>query len=295
MASKKTTKKNKKPRNKGMAPALIIFAVGLLMFLSMFIAGVVMQSYNEDREDEYLSKEKVKVTEIRDEANDRRVDPIGKVAIVIDDMGYSMDKLQGLIDIGTKINIAVLPHLKYSRGVATKAHKNGMEVLLHIPMEPKDLAGNDPGDGAILLSMTPEEVRGAIARDLESVPYVSGVNNHMGSRYTEYEAGMKVVMEVMKERGYYFLDSRTSGASVVESVATSAGIRTGTRNIFLDNERDVAAIEAQMEKLVEIARKNGSAIGIGHPYSETLAALKNVLPRMAEEGVEFIQLSELMK
>jgi hypothetical protein len=162
-------------------------------------------------------------------------------------------------------------------------------------MEPRDMARHDPGAGALLTTMTVDEVLRALKGDLDAVPHVSGVNNHMGSRFTENELLMTAVLIELKGRGVYFLDSRTTGGSVALKVARDVGIGWAGRNVFLDNERDEDIIKAQLMKTVAIAKKRGSAIAIGHPYPETLAVLDEVVPGLAARGVELVTLSRLVR
>lgn len=221
--------------------------------------------------------------------------PLKKVAIVIDDMGYGMKKLRELLEVDAPITVAVLPHLKNSREVAIEAYENGREVILHLPMEPRDTGNYDPGEGALLTTMAEDEVVRVLKTAIEGVPFLSGVNNHMGSKFTEDEELMRVVLEVVKESGIYFLDSKTTEASVAGTVAKELGVKTASRNIFLDNRRDEEYIRGQFAELIAVARKNGRAVAIGHPYPETIAVLTELVPHLKDQGVEVVALSELVE
>jgi polysaccharide deacetylase 2 family uncharacterized protein YibQ len=210
-------------------------------------------------------------------------------------MGYGMNKLRELLEVDAPITVSVLPHLKNSREVALEAHKNGREVILHLPMEPKDSWINNPGKGALLTGMAEEELLMELTQDLEEVPFLSGVNNHMGSKFTEDEAMMRVVLEVLKEKDFYFLDSKTTDASVAGKVARELGVKTVSRSVFLDNRRDEDYIRAQFTELIATAEKRGKAVAIGHPYPETIAVIKEMVPRLKQEGVEVVRLSELVE
>ncbi|MBI5587763.1 MAG: divergent polysaccharide deacetylase family protein [Deltaproteobacteria bacterium] len=216
-----------------------------------------------------------------------------RVAIVIDDMGQDMKKLRELIALNAPITVAVLPNLSHSKDTAKEAHARGLEVLLHLPMEPKDLGDNNPGKGALLTAMTSEEIRKNIEDDLKTVPYAAGVNNHMGSRFTEDERQMRSVLNVVKKRKMFFLDSRTSSNSVAGKVAGEIGVRNADRNVFLDNSRDITYIKGQITELVSIARKHGSAIAIGHPHPETIEAIKESL-EVLNGSVEIVKLSDIV-
>ncbi|MEE9614828.1 MAG: divergent polysaccharide deacetylase family protein [Thermodesulfobacteriota bacterium] len=217
-----------------------------------------------------------------------------RVAFVIDDMGGGMKRLRELAEVSAPVTVAVLPHLRYSKEVAREAHAKGMEVLLHLPMEPRDAVTHDPGEGALLTAMTEDEVRLRTRVAIDAIPYITGVNNHMGSRFTEDERLMRAALDVVGERDFLFLDSRTSNRSVGGRVGRELGVRTVERNVFLDNTRDEEYIRGQVEELVAIARKRGGAIGIGHPYPETIAVLLEMIPALIEDGVEVVRLSDLV-
>ncbi|MFQ5465393.1 MAG: divergent polysaccharide deacetylase family protein [Thermodesulfobacteriota bacterium] len=216
-----------------------------------------------------------------------------RVAIVIDDLGGNIERLRDLLEIDAPITISVLPWLPYSEATAFEAYSSGREVLMHLPMEPHDPA-NDPGKGALFTTMDPSEIRRLMAEDLKTVPYAVGVNNHMGSRFTEDRAGMREVLDVVRRKGLFFLDSRTTPRSVGRSLASDMGVRTAARNVFLDNERDGGYITGQIAELVEIARKSGRAIAIGHPYPETILALSRTIPALAADGVYVVNVSEVL-
>ncbi|MEE9542614.1 MAG: divergent polysaccharide deacetylase family protein [Thermodesulfobacteriota bacterium] len=218
-----------------------------------------------------------------------------KVAIVIDDMGRDISKLNKLSELDSAINIAILPYLKDSKEIADKTHERGWNVILHLPMEPQNIEKHNPGEGALLMSMTGAEVRSTIRTGLESVPHAIGINNHMGSRFTEDEALMKVVMSAAREEGVFFLDSKTTAKSVGEKVAQEMGVKTASRSVFLDNVQDKEYIRGQIKELISVAKKNGTAIGIGHPYSETISVLIEIEAEFAREGVRLVRLDELVR
>lgn len=219
-----------------------------------------------------------------------------RLAIVIDDMGADIKKLHELLQIDGPMTVSVLPHLRYTAQVANEAHsRKDWEVLLHLPMEPKDTAVNDPGKGALFTTMSAGEIRRIVEDDLKDVPYADGANNHMGSKFTENAGLMKVVLGVMKKKNIFFLDSRTSSSSVGGKVAKELGVREAGRNVFLDNTRDTAYIKGQLAQAAAIARKKGSAVAIGHPYPETIAALRQSVPELKNGGIEFVKLSDIVE
>lgn len=216
-----------------------------------------------------------------------------RVAIVIDDLGQDIKQLWRVLEIDAPVTVAVLPFLPHSRKVAEEATSQGREVILHLPMEPKD-PSNNPGLGALFISMSGEEIEAQLKKDLEAIPYIRGVNNHMGSRFTEDERRMRVVFEAIKERGLYFLDSKTTPHSTASRLARSMGVRAVERQVFLDNEQDSEYVKGQVERLITVAKDKGHAVAIGHPHPSTLSALKEVIPLLKDAGVEVVPLSSLV-
>lgn len=217
-----------------------------------------------------------------------------RMAIVIDDMGQDLEKITELIGLSAPITIAVMPGQRFSRETAQRSFENGLEVILHLPMEPKDKAFR-PGSGALLTRMGRDELRATALRGLESVPHITGVNNHMGSKFTEDAEGMATVLELIKEKKLYFLDSRTSPQSVAGKVAGEMGLRSISRDVFLDNEQDTQYVRERLDELVRTAKRNGKAVGIGHPHPETFAALKEIVSKAKAEGVVLVKLSDLLE
>jgi len=221
--------------------------------------------------------------------------PPARVAILIDDMGGSLRRLREILEMDAPITIAVLPHLRHSREVSRIAGLSGRDVLLHLPMEPRNLSRNHPGPGVLLTSMTDADLRRTVEDDLGFVPEAVGVNNHMGSKFTEDAEGMRQVFTVLRREGLFFVDSRTTPRSLAERLAREAGVPGAERDVFLDNRRDPAYIEGQIKTLVRIATKTGSAIAIGHPYPETLETLRKTLPGFRKRGVVVVPVSELVR
>ncbi|MDA2917259.1 divergent polysaccharide deacetylase family protein, partial [Nitrospinae bacterium AH_259_B05_G02_I21] len=218
-----------------------------------------------------------------------------RVAIVIDDLGANLRAAKSLLAIPQPLTFAVLPKLTHSREIAEEAAAAGHDVLLHLPMEPLDYPAKNPGPGALLSSMTPEAMSEVLRDNLASVPHAVGVNNHMGSRLTQDEETMRLVLTTLNERRLFFLDSYTTPRSVVSQVARELGMPTASRHVFLDHEPgDPAYVAAQMERLAAVAQKHGAAIGIGHPRPSTIAALKEHLPKLSEAGIAVVPLSTLI-
>jgi polysaccharide deacetylase 2 family uncharacterized protein YibQ len=218
----------------------------------------------------------------------------GKIAIIMDDLGRGTHNAKQLLAIGQPVTLAILPGEPHAAQVAELAHAAGREVMLHAPMEPQGFPVIDPGDDALLVHQSDAELHAQLLALLKRVPYAAGANNHMGSRFTEDERAMKTVMTVLRERGLYFVDSLTTSRSVGTVTAQGAGVPVVRRDVFLDNVAESDAIVQQIRRLAEKARRNGSAVGICHPYPETLKALREELPRLARQGIEFVPVSALL-
>jgi Uncharacterized protein conserved in bacteria len=197
-----------------------------------------------------------------------------RLAIVIDDIGEDMKVLRGLVDLDFPVTLAVWPNASHTRESVKLIQAKGRDLIVHFPMEPMGFPTYDPGDDALFISMSDEAIRKRVAENLAQIPEAIGVNNHMGSRFTSNSHGMKTALGEFKSRGLFFLDSMTTGKSVGRTVARETGIRFFERDIFIDNVKDVSAITLQLRKAENVALKRGFAIAIGHPYPETLAALK---------------------
>ena len=218
------------------------------------------------------------------------LEPI-RIALIIDDMGYRKGAGEAALALPGKITYAFLPQTPYAWEQAIQAHELDKEVILHLPME-SDL-GNALGEGALTLSMPREEFDRTLKRSIASVPYVVGVNNHMGSLLTRDPTAMRWLMSSLREEGLYFIDSRTTEQTVAERVAWVQQVASARRHVFLDYIQDEQVVREQLGKLIETARLQGSAIGIGHPYPETLAVLAQELPNLEAEGIELVPASAL--
>ena len=219
----------------------------------------------------------------------------GTIAIIVDDMGNSKHEADLLLEIGVPITFSIIPGLAHVREVAEAAHQKNREVMVHIPMEPKGVQRKPFEKNGLLLEMSDEEILKRLRGYIDSVPYAAGANNHMGSRFTEDRAKMRTVLNVLKDKNMFFIDSKTTPASVGDRLAREMGIRAAARNVFLDNEQDVGAIKAQIEKLAVMAKKTGGAIGICHPHKSTIQALAMTLPALKSDGITFVSASELAR
>ncbi len=199
----------------------------------------------------------------------------GKIFFVIDDMGDSIYKAKRLYEIlGNRVVFSILPYAIHSKEVVLFAKRRNIKVMLHLPMEPVGYPNVDPGRGALYVNMKPREIRNTFLKDLARVPGAIGVNNHMGSRFTTYEQGMKVLLTTIANKGLFFLDSLTTPKSVTLKVASRIrNLKVYYRDIFLDNQKNESYILLQIKKAQDLTKNKKKVIAIGHPYEETLFAL----------------------
>ena len=222
--------------------------------------------------------------------------PRPQIAIVIDDFGSVYKQAKDFLKIKVPITFSILPFRRHSREIAKLVHEKGFEVMLHLPMEPYGYPSIKPGEGALLLSMTDDQIRRVTNRCLDDLDCcISGVNNHMGSAFTENKSKMRIVLQEIKKRHLFFLDSLTSPHSTAYKTATSLHIPAGRRDIFLDVKQTREFVSGQLKKLISIARRKGKAIAIGHPYTVTLEVLKDRLPEINKTQARIVPVSELIK
>jgi polysaccharide deacetylase 2 family uncharacterized protein YibQ len=197
-----------------------------------------------------------------------------RMVVVIDDIGDNPAMAANLMELPIPVTLAILPHRPRTRLVAGQAAARGIEVILHQPMQPGSYPRVNPGPGALFTDMDTARIQTTLGENLDEVPQAIGINNHMGSAFTGDAAGMAAVMPVLKARGLFFMDSVTSAASAAPEAAHKAGVPFYRRAVFLDNVRNVRTILGQLKTAERHALKHGRAIAIGHPYTETLEALK---------------------
>lgn len=217
-----------------------------------------------------------------------------RIAIIIDDIGYDPKPLNELLKINAPITFSILPHCTYSVDAAEKLHRAGREILLHLPMEPHGYPDKDPGDGALFSWMNEEEIRRQIKRDIGAVPYISGVNNHMGSKFMEDKERLNIVFRQLTEAGLFFVDSLTTGHSKGRELAGKAGLGFTSRDIFIDNNQDPTIIFQNLMSLLKKRNQWKTLVFIGHPYPGTISALKEAVPKIKAKGIDIVPVSELI-
>jgi len=219
----------------------------------------------------------------------------GLAAIVIDDLGNELGPAERIAGWKEPVAGAVLPGVAFSAAAARALSRGGKEVLLHLPMEPAGYPKVRPGPGVILRAQSDEEIVRILETDLATVPGAVGVNNHMGSVATADARVMRVVARVLAARGLFFLDSRTTDATVAEKMAEEASVRSISRRVFLDDVETAPAIRRQLSELLRRAREEGRAVAIGHPYPVTLGVLEEEMPGLAAKGVQLVRVGELVR
>jgi hypothetical protein len=219
---------------------------------------------------------------------------LGKIALVIDDLGPNLTLARELLALNFPLTFSILPFYTHSKEIAQEANSKGREVMLHLPLEPRDNQDLKPEKGTLYTWMNENDILAQLHEDLSSVPCVSGVNGHMGSRFTEDRSSMEKMFRELKNLELYFLDSLTTDKSAGSAVARNVGLRFGKRDIFIDRDLEDSTIADRLFQLAELSKKRGYAIGIAHPYPDTINTLKKILPMLSSEGIEFVPLSEVI-
>ncbi|XID93978.1 divergent polysaccharide deacetylase family protein [Paenibacillaceae bacterium WGS1546] len=219
-----------------------------------------------------------------------------RIAIVIDDLGNGMKGTEQIMQLPIKLTVAVMPFLPTTKRDAEEAHRRGHDVIVHLPMEPVKGKKSWLGPGAITTDLTDEEIRKRVEAAIADVPHAIGMNNHMGSKATADRRVMKVVLQVCKERGMFFLDSRTSYRTVVPKVAEELGVVTLRNDVFLDDVYTQSHVSRKISELKKLLGNTDRCIAIGHvgpPGLYTSGALKNAIPELKGRAA-FVPISQLL-
>lgn len=216
----------------------------------------------------------------------------GKVAIVIDDIGNNLSDHE-LLSLDEHLTYAVLPHTPYGFTFSQQAAAKQRDIIIHLPMQAnsKNIL---LGPGALTQDMSKRQYQNTVIAAIEDIPYAVGINNHMGSLLTRLDKPMRWTMELLQQHNMFFLDSKTTVYSKVESIADQYGVNALHRNIFLDNVKKPNVMDTQFKRLISIAQQYGSAIAIAHPYPETYEFLRDNLPLLSSMGIELVPLSQLL-
>ena len=215
------------------------------------------------------------------------------VAIIIDDLGYKRVEDSRALALPGAVTLSFLPQSPLAGKLAELGFLQGNEIMLHLPMQ--SIETTHLGPGALTLDMNEAKFKSSVLESLSSVPHVSGINNHMGSLLTSHPGYMTWLMELLKPTRLFYIDSRTTTETVAETIANKFNIPNARRNVFLDHDPETAAIELQFKRLIKLAKRDGYAIGIAHPFKVTLDFLERKLPELTQAGIKLIPVSELIQ
>ena len=215
------------------------------------------------------------------------------VAIIIDDIGHNHRRGKQLIDIPADLTFSIIPDSTHSHRLARYAHESGKEVMVHLPMA--NARDHPMSRIALTRGLLQDDYPLVIEDALERVPFARGLNNHMGSYLTQEPEAMSWLMDSMKGKGMFFVDSRTTPDTVASSIASKKNVLSASRDVFLDNERTPYAIDRQFRYLLRLAKKQKTAIAIGHPYPSTIDYLSNAIPLLKQENIQVVSVSKVIQ
>ncbi len=217
-----------------------------------------------------------------------------QVALLIDDLGYDLSAARELAGLGIPLTMSILPYSPHAAETAALARQRGLQVMLHMPMEPQGYPQVDPGPGALMVEMSSRELSQKTQKALDSLPQAVGVNNHMGSRFTRHPSLLMPVLATLKKRGLFFVDSYTTKGSKGLATARRLGVSSARRGIFLDNQATPKAVGVQIQRLLKLARQKGALIAIAHPHPGTITALKKWAPLLRKK-TDLVLVSQLVR
>lgn len=217
-----------------------------------------------------------------------------QVAIIVDDVGASLKAVRELLSLDIALTFSILPGLENTKRAADLIAKHHREIMLHMPMEPMDFPRNNPGKEALFVAMGHDEISRRTGLLLNALPGLVGVNNHMGSRFTQDRRRIGLVLEEIKKKNLYFVDSVTSGKTVAYEEAVKRGVPAMKRDLFLDHVNEPQAVAQQIDRLIRTVKKDGRALAICHPRENTIGELKKALQRFRAEGIEVVPVSTLI-
>ena len=208
-----------------------------------------------------------------------------QVAIIIDDIGYDENIAQKFLDLDAVLTFSILPHSTHDKRIAKIAHSRGFDVMLHLPMEPNEYPLINPGPGVLLTSMSPNQLINQLNEDLDSVPFIDGVNNHMGSKMTTIAPQLNQIFSILKKRGLFFIDSRTTVDTLCGPSAKLLQVPFAQKDVFIDHIPKPDFVRKTIHRLIKIAENHGEAVGIAHPHAVTYEVLREMLPELKEKTI----------
>ncbi len=214
------------------------------------------------------------------------------IAIVIDDLGHSEREFARVLSLGSGITLAFLPYTERAPEFVRHARQEGFEILMHMPMEPINPSA-DPGPNALLTDLSEDELKRRLVYNLTRFSGYVGVNNHMGSKFSQHRRAMSLVLAELDSRGLLYLDSVTVSSTIGAHLAEASHMPFASRDVFIDNLVDRSSIERQLNLLEHVAHQSGRAVAIGHPHEETIDALVRWLPQARKRGFKFVPISTI--
>ena len=208
-----------------------------------------------------------------------------KIAIIIDDIGYDKEIVEKFLGLDAVFTFSILPYSPFQKSIARSVHSKGLDIMLHLPMEPNEYPMVNPGPGALLTSMSPDQLINQLHKDLDSFPFIQGVNNHMGSKMTTVSTQLYQIFSVLKKRKLFFIDSRTTVDTLCKPSANLLQVPFAQKDVFLDHIQKPDFIRKQIHRLIHIANSHGEAIGIAHPHAVTYDVLREMLPELKKKAI----------
>jgi len=216
-----------------------------------------------------------------------------KIAIIVDDIGYDKHMAEKFLGLDAVLTFSILPYSPYQKRIARIARSKGFDVMLHLPMEPHEYPLINPGPGVLLTSMSPDQLVSQLEKDLDAVPFIQGVNNHMGSKMTTDSSQLYQIFSVLKKRNLFFIDSRTTADTVCKPSAHLFQIPFAEKDVFIDHIQTPDFIRRKLYLLVQIAHSHGMAVGIAHPHDVTYEVLRDLLPELKKKAI-LVKASEIV-
>jgi polysaccharide deacetylase 2 family uncharacterized protein YibQ len=277
-----------------------LFTATIIVLIVLSVAGIIYVLQFEEEKHAIIKQPKKATKKIvvppsgKPKSLSAKSAPSRTVSIIIDDIGYDLKAVKELLKIEANLTFAILPFQTHSREAAEMFHKAKHETLLHLPMEPVSYPQEKPGEGALFTDMNKEELLLQLRKNIAAVPYIIGVNNHMGSRIMVDDQRLSLIFRELKSKNLFFVDSRTSPDTKALSIAKAAGLNMAERKIFMDNNRNY---NETYNTLMNVAGSEDDSpkIIIGHPYPETVRALKDAVKVMREKGVSIVPASQIIK
>jgi polysaccharide deacetylase 2 family uncharacterized protein YibQ len=217
-----------------------------------------------------------------------------RVAIIVDDLGYDFKMAQQFLAMDTNWTFSILPHSPFGKKIAAAADRKNIETMLHLPMEPEEYPQVDPGPGTLLMNMGPDRLLDELEKDLNFIPGIKGVNNHMGSKMTSNSTKLYQIFSNLKKRNLYFIDSRTTSKTLGKPSARLFQLPFAQRDVFLDHVPEAAFIRKQIRLLIETAKRQGQAVGIVHPHKTTITVLQEEISDIQAQ-TEIVFASQLVQ